>query len=100
MDEQLNLIEANPPAIQKALYQVSRGPVGQATSSGISAAARLTVAATKEAVKVAAPLGKCVPYLSVLPARDHHNAYCSTALVGRGSDLPRLCVSGPLSACG
>jgi hypothetical protein len=58
MDEQLNQIEANPPPIQKALYQVSRGPVGEATSKGISAAARLTVAATREAAKVAAPVGK------------------------------------------
>lgn len=54
----MNEIEHNPPAVQKALYDFSKGPVGEATGKGVQAAAQLTAKATIEAAKVAAPVGK------------------------------------------
>ncbi len=58
MDASLDELEHNPPAVQKALYDVSKGPVGVATSKGVRAAAKLTVSATVQAAKLAAPVGK------------------------------------------
>lgn len=58
VDKSLDEIEMNPSTYQKAIYDVSRGPVGQATAKGVEAAAKLTVNATVEAAKLAAPVGK------------------------------------------
>lgn len=57
MDRQLDQIEENPPLLLKATYDVANGPVGTATGKGVQAAARLTMAATTQAVKAAAPIG-------------------------------------------
>lgn len=57
-DKSLDEIEHNPPAVQKALYDMSRSPAGEAASKGVQAAAKLTMSATIEAAKAAAPAGK------------------------------------------
>lgn len=57
-DASLDAIEHNPPVVQKALYDMSRSPAGEAASKGVQAAAKLTMSATMEAAKVAAPAGK------------------------------------------
>lgn len=57
VDRQLDQIEADPPALLKASYEVANGPVGVATNKGVQAAAKLTMAATVQAVKAAAPVG-------------------------------------------
>jgi hypothetical protein len=58
VDDQLDRVEASPNQLHQALYGLSSGPVGQATSKGVQAAARITVTATIEAAKAAAPVGK------------------------------------------
>jgi hypothetical protein len=58
VDASLDEVEHNPPAVQKAIYDISKGPVGVATSRGVRAAAKLTVDATVEAARLAAPVGK------------------------------------------
>jgi hypothetical protein len=58
VDSSLDELEANPLPLQKAVYDISRGPVGSATSSVVAAAARLTLNATTTAAKAAAPLGR------------------------------------------
>ncbi len=58
VDDQLNMVEQQPSDIHKAVYDFSNGPVGQATSKGVQVAAKLTMTATIEAAKVAAPVGK------------------------------------------
>jgi hypothetical protein len=58
VDDQLNIVEQQPSDIHKAVYDFSNGPVGQATSKGVQVAAKLTMTATIEAAKVAAPVGK------------------------------------------
>jgi len=57
VDRQLDRIEQDPPALLKASYSVANGPVGTATGRGVQAAAKLTMAATTQAVKAAAPVG-------------------------------------------
>ncbi|KIZ03147.1 hypothetical protein MNEG_4811 [Monoraphidium neglectum] len=57
VDRQLDQIEQDPPALLKASYDVANGPVGSATSKGVQAAAKVTLAATTQAVKAAAPIG-------------------------------------------
>lgn len=58
VDAQLNQVEQQPSDVHRALYDFSNGPVGQATSKGVQAAAKLTMTATIEAAKAAAPVGK------------------------------------------
>jgi len=58
VDDQLNLVEQQPSDVHRALYEFSNGPVGQATSKGVQAAAKITMTATIEAAKAAAPVGK------------------------------------------
>jgi len=58
VDDQLDLVEQQPSEIHQAIYDFSNGPVGQATSKGVQVAAKLTMTATIEAAKVAAPVGK------------------------------------------
>ncbi|GBF90223.1 hypothetical protein Rsub_03356 [Raphidocelis subcapitata] len=57
VDAQLDRIEADPPALLQASYKVANSPVGAVTGRGVQAAARLTMAATSQAVKAAAPIG-------------------------------------------
>ena len=54
----MNQVEQQPSEVHQALYKFSNGPVGQATSKGVQVAAKLTMSATIEAAKVAAPVGK------------------------------------------
>jgi hypothetical protein len=54
----LNQVEQQPSEIHQAIYNFSNGPVGQATSKGVQVAAKVTMTATIEAAKVAAPVGK------------------------------------------
>jgi hypothetical protein len=58
VDEQLNEVEQHPSQVQQALFEFSDGPVGRATGKGVQAAAKITMTATIEAAKVAAPVGK------------------------------------------
>lgn len=58
MDDQLNQVEQQPSDVHKAVYNFTNGPVGQATSKGVQVAAKVTMTATIEAAKVAAPVGK------------------------------------------
>lgn len=58
VDNQLNQVEQQPSEIHQAIYNFSNGPVGQATSKGVQVAAKVTMTATIEAAKVAAPVGK------------------------------------------
>lgn len=51
-------MEQQPSEIHQAIYDFSNGPVGQATSKGVQVAAKLTMTATIEAAKAAAPVGK------------------------------------------
>lgn len=44
--------------LQREIYELSRGPVGSATTTALEAAAKVTVAATKEAVRAAVPVGQ------------------------------------------
>lgn len=60
MDRSLDELEANPLPLQREIYELSRSPVGTATSTALSTAARVTVTATKEAVRAAVPLGQWV----------------------------------------
>ncbi|GIL64403.1 hypothetical protein Vafri_18242 [Volvox africanus] len=60
VDRSLDELEQNPLPLQKEIYELSRSPVGTATSSAFTTAARVTVAATKEAVKAAVPVGQWV----------------------------------------
>ncbi|KXZ43877.1 hypothetical protein GPECTOR_78g65 [Gonium pectorale] len=60
VDRSLDELEANPLPLQREMYELSRSPVGTATSSAITTAAKVTVAATKEAVKAALPVGQWV----------------------------------------
>ncbi|GLI71475.1 hypothetical protein VaNZ11_016613 [Volvox africanus] len=60
VDRSLDELEQNPLPLQREIYELSRSPVGTATSSAFTAAARVTVAATKEAVKAAVPVGQWV----------------------------------------
>lgn len=58
VDRSLDELEHNPLPLQREIYEISRGPVGSAASTALSAAAQVTVAATKEAVKAALPIGQ------------------------------------------
>ncbi|KAF8072452.1 SYM1 [Scenedesmus sp. PABB004] len=58
VDDQLNAVEARPSQVHQAIYKLSTGPVGQATSAGVQTAAKLTMTATLGAAKAAAPVGK------------------------------------------
>lgn len=58
VDDQLNQVEQQPSDLHKAVYNFTNGPVGQATSKGVQTAAKLTMTATIEAAKAAAPVGK------------------------------------------
>lgn len=58
LDEKLNEVEANPHPIHKAIYGISRGPVGEAANQGVQIAGKAAVNVTVEAAKVAAPVGK------------------------------------------
>lgn len=58
VDDQLNQVEQQPSELHQAIYNFSNGPVGQATSKGVQVAAKVTMTATIEAAKVAAPVGK------------------------------------------
>ncbi|GIL86383.1 hypothetical protein Vretimale_11671 [Volvox reticuliferus] len=60
VDRSLDELEQNPLPLQREIYELSRSPVGTATSSALTTAARVTVAATKEAVKAAVPVGQWV----------------------------------------
>jgi hypothetical protein len=54
----LNKVEQQPSEVHQAIYQFTNGPVGQATSKGVQTAAKLTITATIETAKAAAPIGK------------------------------------------
>jgi hypothetical protein len=54
----LNKVEQQPSEVHQAIYQFTNGPVGQATSKGVQTAAKLTINATIETAKAAAPIGK------------------------------------------
>ena len=43
VDQSLDEIEHHPLPLQQELYDISRGPVGQATGKGLQAAAEITV---------------------------------------------------------
>jgi len=58
VDKSLDEMEANPNGIQRAIYQISRGPVGTATVSAVEAATKVTLKATGEVAKAAAPVAK------------------------------------------
>ncbi|KAJ9518907.1 hypothetical protein QJQ45_026251 [Haematococcus lacustris] len=58
VDQRLDVLETNPLPIQQTIYDISRGPVGEATTSAVQAAAHLTVKASVEAAKAVAPLGR------------------------------------------
>jgi hypothetical protein len=58
VDDQLNKVEQQPSEVHQAIYQFTNGPVGQATSKGVQTAAKLTITATIETAKAAAPIGK------------------------------------------
>eukprot|EP00882_Tetradesmus_deserticola_P004299 GHRQ01004543.1.p1 GENE.GHRQ01004543.1~~GHRQ01004543.1.p1 ORF type:complete len:196 (+),score=66.67 GHRQ01004543.1:254-841(+) len=58
VDDQLNEVELQPSELHQAIYQFTNGPVGQATSKGVQTAAKLTISATIETAKAAAPIGK------------------------------------------
>lgn len=58
VDDQLNQVEQQPSEVHQALYNLSNGPVGQATSKGVQVAAKFTMTATIQAAKAAAPVGK------------------------------------------
>lgn len=58
VDDQLNEVEQHPSQVHQAIYDFTNGPVGQATSKGVQTAAKLTMTASIEAAKVAAPVGK------------------------------------------
>lgn len=58
VDDQLNHVEQHPSEVHLAIYDFTNGPVGQATSKGVQTAAKLTMTATIEAAKAAAPVGK------------------------------------------
>ncbi|KAG2430049.1 hypothetical protein HYH02_013876 [Chlamydomonas schloesseri] len=60
VDRSLDELEQNPLPLQREIYELSRSPVGTATSSALTTAAKVTVAATKEAVKAAVPVGQWV----------------------------------------
>ncbi|KAG2484554.1 hypothetical protein HYH03_016689 [Edaphochlamys debaryana] len=60
VDRSLDELEQKPLPLQREIYQASRSPVGKATGIALEAAAKVTVAATKEAVKVAVPMGQWV----------------------------------------
>ncbi|GLC46532.1 hypothetical protein PLESTF_001966300 [Pleodorina starrii] len=60
VDRSLDELEQNPLPLQREIYELSRGPVGTATSSALGTAAKVTVAATREAVKAAVPVGQWV----------------------------------------
>lgn len=57
-DESLDEIEENPPEAVKAIYDISRGPVGSAAGKGVTTVAKLTWQVGTEAVKAATPVGK------------------------------------------
>lgn len=54
----MNQVEQHPSEVHQAIYNFSNGPVGQATSKGVEVAAKVTMTATIEAAKAAAPVGK------------------------------------------
>lgn len=56
-DESLTEMEKNPSPATEAIWRVSQSPVGEAAGRGIRSAARLTVTAGAEALKIAAPVG-------------------------------------------
>lgn len=58
VDASLDEIEHNPPAYQKAIYDFTKSPAGVAAAKGVKTAANVTVTATVEAAKIAAPVGK------------------------------------------
>ncbi|GFR50084.1 hypothetical protein Agub_g12228 [Astrephomene gubernaculifera] len=58
VDRSLDELEQRPLPLQRELYELSCGPVGAATSSALAAAAKVTVAATREAVRAALPVGQ------------------------------------------
>lgn len=58
VDDQLNQVEQEPSELHQAIYQFTNGPVGQATTKGVQTAAKLTISATIETAKAAAPVGK------------------------------------------
>jgi hypothetical protein len=58
VDASLDEIEHNPPAYQKAIYEFTKSPAGVAAAKGVKTAANVTVTATVEAAKIAAPVGK------------------------------------------
>ncbi|PNW80010.1 hypothetical protein CHLRE_08g374100v5 [Chlamydomonas reinhardtii] len=60
VDRSLDELEQNPLPLQREIYELSRSPVGTATGSALTTAAKVTVAATKEAVKAAVPVGRWV----------------------------------------
>ncbi|KAG2422560.1 hypothetical protein HXX76_015940 [Chlamydomonas incerta] len=60
VDRSLDELEQNPLPLQREIYELSRSPVGTATGSALTTAAKVTVAATKEAVKAAVPVGQWV----------------------------------------
>ncbi|KAF5830457.1 hypothetical protein DUNSADRAFT_14554 [Dunaliella salina] len=57
-DRNLDELERNPLPLQKAFYALSRGPVGEMTSSAAQAAAKLTLTAGKEVTRASIPVGK------------------------------------------
>mmetsp|Transcript_24440 Transcript_24440/g.53376 ORF Transcript_24440/g.53376 Transcript_24440/m.53376 type:complete len:225 (+) Transcript_24440:114-788(+) len=58
MDRSLDEMEQNPSVWQKTVYDISKGPVGEATTKSMEAAAKLTIKATVTAAKAAAPVGQ------------------------------------------
>lgn len=60
VDQSLDEVEENPPAYARAIYDLSTGPVGTAAAKGAVTAAKLTVEASSQALRAAAPVGKWV----------------------------------------
>lgn len=58
VDEKLSDLEDKPPKPAQLFVEATRSPAGTAAAKGLGAAAQLTAAATAEAVKAAAPIGK------------------------------------------
>ncbi|GFH18122.1 uncharacterized protein HaLaN_14867, partial [Haematococcus lacustris] len=84
VDQRLDVLETNPLPIQQTIYDISRGPVGEATTSAVQAAAHLTVKASVEAAKAVAPLGRstCMGSLHGLTRQWLHDADLTSNLEG------------------